>query len=819
MKPVKKINQGIKTPLQDNKLKNTAQKKYLTLNPISAADYWWSALVFFITLLVYYKTMAPTVFFGDSGEFATVCSTLGIAHPTGYPLYTLIGYLFTKLIFWGDLAFRVNLMSGFFAALAVAGIFLIGRLFIQSKWLCLSMALLAAFSRTFWSQAVLAEVYSLAAFFLILILWVAFHLRPGNFSGLFPMLFLLMGLAMTHHITIAAFYPLIIWFIWRQHSPLLLNKKIWLNALVLFLLPMLAYLYIPLRSAANPANDWGNPESFNSFIYHITAGMYSDKLLEHGWDGFLYQIINFLQLLLKQYSWLLLVLPLGIFRLYSKFRPQFFLLLSLFTVNILYSCIYFIKDIDAYFIPAFLIIGLLLGFGLEYLHALLLNYLKNMRWSATLLVFLSSLLPLAMNFSVSDRSLNDLPRRYGENLLNSLAPDSIIFVEGDNEVFILGYLLHAEKKRPDVTLYSRNQNIYIYPVFQGKDRHAVNKKAISAFERETLKNESRPIYFSVEVDASYNLVQHGLLYKPQKNNVQETAMDVWPLYDTHGLDNPRLRTDFMTKAVVGRYYALKAAYHGQKQETVQANANIREALNAAGNDPSILTFIGTLFTKWKNYEQAHDFLSKALKLDPYDKNIYNELGMLAYFKNEKFTALEYFSKFIQAESGNYIGFLNRGLVYERIAEAEKEEKKKNYYFEMAMTDYQKARELAPENNSIQQNIADLGQKFLPLKNVSDDFLNKIKQNPQDAPLIYQFGVYLAKQGLMDQAIIRFNQALDIDPDYIPALTDLGGAYLKLEKINQAAAVFKKVLEKEPANIKARSGLDMIADREKQLHAQ
>src|SRR4051812_34333959 len=77
---------------------------------------WGWGLGIFV-LLIYGVTLCPSVGGGDSGELATVAYTLGIAHPPGYPLYTLFGKLFTTLPF-GTVAWRVNLFSAVCGALA-----------------------------------------------------------------------------------------------------------------------------------------------------------------------------------------------------------------------------------------------------------------------------------------------------------------------------------------------------------------------------------------------------------------------------------------------------------------------------------------------------------------------------------------------------------------------------------------------------------------------------------------------------------------------------------------------------------------------------
>ena len=76
----------------------------------------------FVSFLVYVRTLCPTVYVGDSGELISAAYTLGIAHPPGYPLYCLLGKLFTFLPF-GNIAYRVNLLSAFFASLTVGMVY------------------------------------------------------------------------------------------------------------------------------------------------------------------------------------------------------------------------------------------------------------------------------------------------------------------------------------------------------------------------------------------------------------------------------------------------------------------------------------------------------------------------------------------------------------------------------------------------------------------------------------------------------------------------------------------------------------------------
>ena len=103
---------------------------------------------------LYLLTLCRTVFWYDSAEYVTAAVTLGIPHPPGYPLYTLIGHLFTLLPI--DPAIAVNAMSATFAAIAVAFTYLVWGAFLRASghrlWVVAN-----CFGRTPWSPKSIAQ--------------------------------------------------------------------------------------------------------------------------------------------------------------------------------------------------------------------------------------------------------------------------------------------------------------------------------------------------------------------------------------------------------------------------------------------------------------------------------------------------------------------------------------------------------------------------------------------------------------------------------------------------------------------------------------
>ena len=158
-----------------------------------------AGIVFLVSFLVYYDTMAPTVSFWDCGEFIATSHTLGVPHPPGSPLFLIIGRVFSMIPFSPDIAFRVNLISVLVSAFAVMLLYLIivkviahwrGGIKENSDVIiafggALVGTLTFAFTDSHWFNAVEAEVYSMSTFFTAIVVWLILHWseraeEPGN---------------------------------------------------------------------------------------------------------------------------------------------------------------------------------------------------------------------------------------------------------------------------------------------------------------------------------------------------------------------------------------------------------------------------------------------------------------------------------------------------------------------------------------------------------------------------------------------------------------------------------------------------------------
>src|SRR5204863_2185124 len=166
--------------------------------------------------ILYFLTAARDIVVGDSPELIMAAVTLGVAHAPGYPLFTMLGHLFSLLPF-GSIPFRVNLLSVTCDALTIGVVYFSAFRLTRSQLAAAVAALLLAVNPTFWEWSLAAEVFplnNLLAALLILLL-IAWHEQPER-SGFLIAAFFVTGLALTNHQTIVLLGPAFCFVLWQR---------------------------------------------------------------------------------------------------------------------------------------------------------------------------------------------------------------------------------------------------------------------------------------------------------------------------------------------------------------------------------------------------------------------------------------------------------------------------------------------------------------------------------------------------------------------------------------------------------------------------
>jgi hypothetical protein len=471
--------------------------------------------LFLVPFFVYWRTLAPGVYGFDSAELATGVYTQGVVHPPGYPLYLLLGRLFIQLPF-GDVAYRLNLMSAVFASLTVVLLFFVIDNLIQNRAAAAAAALFFAVSNYFWQMALITEVYTtltafLAALLLILSLWRLTG-RP-HYLLLFSLLF---GLAVAVHTSTILFAPACaLWILWTPHW----RKPYWLLVPTMFALALLGlalpYLYLSFLSSFRPALDYStvypgvNLSTLQGLWWFMSGKAYTIFAFGYQPAELPAEIQRFGGYLWRNYLGLGVILGvLGIGNLWRHSRAWTLGLALAFLANAFFFINYRVLDKDTMFLPAYEIWAIFIAFGLvsieSWLRAHDFHPIPPI-WAGrarSLFMGMVLLIGLALNWHWVDMSKADGYIHFAQNMLASSEPNSVIVAPWSSAV-VLEYYQLVEGQRHDITVINRSrfEVARYYRLFQKGLPHDQIMNQISA-EEVTMIDQSlaHKTVYAVEYD-------------------------------------------------------------------------------------------------------------------------------------------------------------------------------------------------------------------------------------------------------------------------------------------------------------------------------
>src|SRR5215210_3975112 len=342
------------------------------------------AVAVFVGVL-YIGTLAPTLLpYGtpntlDSLMLQTEVTVLGVGHPTGYPTYMMLTHLFTYLPI-GDPAYRVNLASAVYGAAAVFAVYLAGLRLGGRSLAAVAGALAFGLSGAFWSQAVIAEVYTFEALLVALVILFLFLWRDRRDSRHLLLSAFLVGLSLTHHLTSLLLVPAALAFVFLTERRIFSRTVLMLKGLGLFLLGLLPLLYLPIRAMMHAPLNEADPSTSWRFLLLVTGGSFLAESSEKGRHCnpsslALADPSTKLQLLgdhlLAQFPLFLIAVG-ALAALYLLFtdRASAVLLGTLIFGCLGQAAVYLhlgIEDFYVFLIPAFLVFGLCISAGLSVL--------------------------------------------------------------------------------------------------------------------------------------------------------------------------------------------------------------------------------------------------------------------------------------------------------------------------------------------------------------------------------------------------------------------------------------------------------------------
>jgi len=427
------------------------------------------AIVFVSALVLYVATLAPDLLTADNAEYQLVAHNLGVAHPPGYALHTMIGKLFTLLPL-NSPAWRVNLFAAVTGALTLALVARTVQRLTGSSWGGLAAVLALGVAPTFWAQSTTANIRSLTTLFAA---WcfdavVAYGqaLRHGSGQArqqgqtgqcALSWFALGLGLGIGHHLSLGFLLPALGLYLLVADPSLVRQPRRWIRPGLIFLSTFVVWVYLPIRGAMGAVLAPDHLTTLEGFLEHVLARGFGGDMFAFLHGGMLPHrfavlgdILNF------QFGGpLLIVAGLGALALLWRDRRAFLLFGLGFALFFFLVATYRAPQTVEYLMPAYLPVAVAVGYAAG-------TVLRTRRWSRVgpllaALILLPGIVRLVSHYpSFAALHRDRTARDYAEPILRN-APPSAVILSNWHWSTAFWYLQWSEYLRPDVDV------VYVYP--------------------------------------------------------------------------------------------------------------------------------------------------------------------------------------------------------------------------------------------------------------------------------------------------------------------------------------------------------------------
>jgi len=595
-------------------------------------------------LVVYLSAMAPGLFWRDSMEFCFLGHQLDIGHPAGSPAFSLLSKALS-FVPLGSLAWRANWLSVLAGALTACFLVLA-----TVRWLAflslgtpgsrcligLGVAWSFAFSQSHWAWTEVAEVYSLQAAILAALLWLAAEVH-GDSPDLrqVGLLGFLLGLSCGVHIVQILYAPA--FGLAAVFGPRGRFRRRAVPVLALtFCLGFLVFAYLPVRSLTDLAYDYGNPETLQAFINHLTGRQYAGIIHRFPFGRILFNAGLLPGHIWRELNPLLVFGALAGVVLLAWKAPRALLFAALLIAGHLYL---YVKDWWRAFgyIPLFLGAAWFGGLGLAWLWQMA-RADRTPRPRLEAAVLLATALAMAgygaaIHWSYCDRASHDLAQRHGRGILSSLTPNAVLVGFLDDVGYNVIYQQTIEKWRTDVRFIYRQWLPYPdelrrrFPHWELGDYDPDRP-----LDAERLLRRQGP-----QVDVFWNygwedrewidtthLEPHGLVYRlmptPWEGQPKRWDEYWWRREFQSIIDSPLVAPrgyDWTAQQIYARHFALRAKLHAEARRWPEAEEAIDRALAIQPDLAENHAYLAQVYLGLDQPDAAEREAREALRMDPY----------------------------------------------------------------------------------------------------------------------------------------------------------------------------------------------------------
>lgn len=624
--------------------------------------YVFPILLFACTVFIYIHNLSRGVYGGDSGDLITAAFVGGVAHPPGYPLFTLLGFLLTRFHFWPSPAFAVGLISAFSGALGVLFFYLISKHLTQSKLISIISALILGFSYYFGFYSEIAEVFVLNALLFLVIVYSTLQIIRSKSLKYIPLFFFLIGLSFTNHqiivLTLPSIFLLLIPTVWTNWKKKKITLRLFLLSLVSFFLGFSVYLYVPIASFHNPILNWDTVRDFPSFFHlflrkdygTFSAGLFPTPSLS---QRFILVRVFLTQIIMQLTIPVIVLCLLGMFSLFKKNKLFFlslfigFLLtgpLFIFYAGFPLTGGFYFGVNERFFLLPIIFLLLFLPFGFVFISRLFEKFLKKDSVLVQVVFLLIPIMLFSYNFPKTNLSSVMLGDTFAQDLLSSLSPHALFFIAGDTITFNTWYEHYVKGIRPDVQTLNVSGNIAspYYEVLEKKYEkihpHATPPQIMKGLE-DILPTDGS--VYSVEMLATKKdttaWIPHGLVLQL----ITKSSMPTEKKY-TQEIDS------------IWKKYHIP--YPSTGSAALALGSSTISDIPTSYADAMLLT-ANFYLSQYKDAQASKKWIDKAIQVDPtYDKG-YSALGLYYLTNNVCTFAQQNFSKAISLNPIEPVNYL------------------------------------------------------------------------------------------------------------------------------------------------------------------
>ncbi|MFN7955203.1 MAG: DUF2723 domain-containing protein [bacterium] len=578
---------------------------------VARRDGWISLALAVAAFALYASGACRTIYVGDSGELVAAVHTLGIPHPPGYPLYVLLGKLWTLALPLGSIAFRMSLFSAVCGALAVAGVYRVARALGVRAGVAVVAAITLAAAPSFWAEANVQRVYTLEAVFLALATGLGVRWLEAGEAAVTPRArdrwlvaaAFVAALGTGSHLFLGVWLLVFLVVAFASDPGLVRRGRALFATLLAALAGCSIYAYLPLRSRAEPRLDWGDPETLDRFVAVVTRRGFWERRWWSGWVDAIPIARDFGASVAHELTIVGALLALiGIVSARRATRRPVLLLALVVLANVGALAAHGSRsDLflwHRYYIPAYLSLTLLAAVGLERVVAALATRSSRAARAMVTSAAIGALALVPLRFRDFDRSRYRLAEDYSRRLLASLPPGAHLAASDDNILFVLVYLKLVEGVRPDIDLVLEGVGSELPPLRFDPDD-------------ESLFFTHHPNWHVPAID----VVPAGLAYRVVRAGAQPlpVALPEPPLLA--GEDDERVPKDYLTQNLIGEFHFMRGVTL-EAHDPERALMELAAAARAAPSNDVLFYNLGLVYERMGRDDLALAAFERSAAINP-----------------------------------------------------------------------------------------------------------------------------------------------------------------------------------------------------------